>query len=227
MAKAKVTTPDKPDVAQAVDKAQARLPVANRRAGLIEKKAMKNAKRAQLLGQMPKGGVAVEIGVWRGEFSRSILDQIMPEKLFLIDPWKNFSDHDEKAFSGRSEDAEMDAIHAEVRRRYAAEIETGRVVVLRDMSTVALTGFDDESISFAYVDGDHSYDGVKADLACLWPKMKFGGVMAFDDYHRRGWWGDGVLRAIHEFIGQKPSEVRVMTVIGAQIALQKIAPLEG
>lgn len=198
-----------------------------RKSSLAAKKAVKSVKRKQLLGQMPKGGVAVEIGVWRGEFSRDILDIVLPDRLFLIDPWKNFTDHDEKAFSGRHEDAEMDAIHGEVCRLYAAEIQAGQVAVQRQMSTEALAGFADDSISFAYVDGDHSYDGVKADLAALFPRMKAGGVMAFDDYHRRGWWGDGVLRAIHEFIGQHPAEVRVLTVIGAQIALQKIAPLPG
>lgn len=192
---------------------------------LVKKKEIKSANRAQFLHRMPKGGLAIEIGVWRGEFSRQILDTLAPTELFLIDPWKSFEDHDEAAFSGREADEKMDEIAESVVRMFDAEIKAGQVKVLREMSVDALEKFDKDSINFAYVDGDHSYEGVRSDLAALMPKMAKGGIMAFDDYHRRGWWGDGVLRAIHEFLGAHPSEIRVRCVIGAQIALEKIAPL--
>jgi hypothetical protein len=191
----------------------------------VKKKQIKSANRARFLQKMPKGGVAIEIGVWRGEFSRQILDVIEPKKLCLIDPWKTFEDHDGAAFSGREEAEKMDEIAASVAALYAAEIKAKQVIVMREMSGDALKKFKPNTINFAYVDGDHSYAGVKADLEALMPKMVVGGIMAFDDYHRRGWWGDDVLRAIHEFIGAHPAEIRIMTVVGAQIALEKIAPL--
>ena len=102
------------------------------------------------------------------------------------------------------------------------EIDEGSVEMVRDFSVPALAAFDDHSISFAYVDGDHSYEGVSADLKALFPKMKIGGIMAFDDYHRRGWWGDGVIRAINEFLGQHPRDFRIRSVVGAQIAIEVI-----
>lgn len=46
----------------------------------VKKKQIKSANRARFLQKMPKGGVAIEIGVWRGEFSRQILDVIEPKK---------------------------------------------------------------------------------------------------------------------------------------------------
>jgi hypothetical protein len=193
---------------------------------LVKKKEIKSANRALFLQRMRKGGLAIEIGVWRGEFSRKILDVLEPTKLCLIDPWKSFEDHDGAAFSGREEDEKMDEIAASVAQMFESEIKAKQVVVMREMSGDALKTFRDETINFAYVDGDHSYEGVKADLAGLMPKMVIGGIMAFDDYHRRGWWGDGVLRAIHEFIGAHPTEIRIKTVIGAQIALEKISPLD-
>ena len=163
--------------------------------GRAARRMSKDKVREIFLGRLPTGGTAIEIGVWHGDFSGMILDLIKPEKLYLIDPWANVTDdsHSE-AFVGRTEDDKMERIFAKVQKRYAPEIQSGRVEIIREWSVPALDGFKPESIDFAYVDGDHSYEGVKADLAALFPKMRLGGVMAFDDYHRRGWWGDGVIR---------------------------------
>ncbi len=192
----------------------------------VTKKHIRNWKRERFLGSMPKGGIVIEIGVWRGEFSGKILDALNPTKLCLIDPWKSFEDHDALAFSGREKEKTMDEIFNSVVELYQTQIKSGQVVVMREMSDTALKKFEDGTISFAYVDGDHSYEGVKADLENLMPKLAIGGVMAFDDYHRRGWWGDAVIRAINEFLGQHPTSLRIQTVIGAQIAITKMLPLK-
>lgn len=186
----------------------------------------KDKVREVFLGRLPTGGVAIEIGVWHGDFSGTILDLIKPEKLYLIDPWANVTDESHsEAFVGRTEDDKMERIFAKVNKRFAKHISAGQVEVIRDWSVPALERFDASCIDFAYVDGDHSYEGVKADLAALFPKMRTGGVMAFDDYHRRGWWGDGVIRAINEFLGQYPDQLRIRAIAGAQLAIEKIEPL--
>ncbi len=192
-----------------------------------KRRLSKDQVREVFLSRLPKGGVAIEIGVWHGDFSVQILKALEPEKLFLIDPWANVTDssHSE-AFAGRTEDTKMERIFSKVKKRFGKEISAGRVELIREFSGTALEGFEAESIDFAYVDGDHSYEGVCADLKALFPKMKTGGIMAFDDYHRRGWWGDGVIRAINEFLGQYPDRMRIRTVAGAQIAIEKIEPLD-
>ncbi|MEM8630576.1 MAG: class I SAM-dependent methyltransferase [Pseudomonadota bacterium] len=182
--------------------------------------------RRRFLGRMPKGGLVVEIGVWKGEFSRALLNILKPEKLILIDPWAHVAeDSHAEAFAARTGAEKMDRIHKAVCDRYKDEIESGKVEIARDFSVPVIGAMEDESISFAYVDGDHSYDGVKSDLAALFPKMRFGGVIGFDDYHRRGWWGDDVLAAVNEFVGANPKAVRIRAVEGAQIAIEKIPPL--
>ena len=195
-------------------------------AGKAARRMSKDKVREVFLGRLPTGGVAIEIGVWHGDFSATILDLVKPEKLYLIDPWANVTDESHsEAFVGRTEDGKMDRIFAKVQARYAQEIGDGRVEIIRDWSVPALDRFAPDSIDFAYVDGDHSYDGVRADLAALFPKMRVGGVMAFDDYHRRGWWGDGVIRAINEFLGAYPDRLRIRAIAGAQLAIEKIEPL--
>ncbi len=192
-----------------------------------KRKNSKEAIRRTFLSRLPKGGLAVEIGVWQGAFSHTILKLIEPSQLFLIDPWQHIGKGSHTAaFVGRTEDEKMEAIFQKVAKSFEKEIEEGKVGIIRDFSIPALHLFDDESISFAYVDGDHSYEGVSGDLAALYPKMKKGGIMAFDDYHRRGWWGDGVIRAVNEFLGRYPRELRIRAIVGAQIAIEKIQPLD-
>lgn len=196
--------------------------------GTKKRRQSKEKIRQIFLGRLPKAKVAVEIGVWQGEFSGQILEYLEPDVLYLIDPWANVTDdsHSE-AFVGRTDDNRMERIYQNVQKRYIAEISQQRVKIIRDWSVQALKQFDKESIDFAYVDGDHSYEGVSADLKALFPKMTVGGIMAFDDYHRRGWWGDGVIRAINEFLGAHPTELRIRAIAGAQVAIEKLEPLKG
>ena len=42
--------------------------------------------------------------------------------------------------------------------------------------------FQDNSIDFLFVDGDHSYKGVKKDLESWFPKIKNAGIIAGHDY---------------------------------------------
>ena len=191
-----------------------------------QKRQLKDKNRRRILDCVTRGGVCVEIGVWRGTFSRQILDIVNPLHLALIDPWQHFEDDGKTdAFSGRTENARFEDIYKEVCDQFHHEVETGQVSIMRELSDTAISQFEDQTIDFAYVDGDHSYDGVRADLAALFPKMKDEGIIAFDDYHRFGWWGDGVLRAIHEFIGRNPTQCRILMVEGAQIALSKLGPI--
>ncbi len=186
-----------------------------------KRRVSKDVIRRKFLQKLPKGGIAVEIGVWQGEFSPTILELIAPKQLILIDPWTHIeNDSHSEAFVGRTGKTKMDRIFDKVVKRFSDEIKAEKVALIRDFSVPALDQFPEQSISFAYVDGDHSYEGVSSDLAALFPKMKKGGIMAFDDYHRRGWWGDGVIRAINEFLGLHPRDLRIRAVVGAQIAIE-------
>ena len=41
--------------------------------------------------------------------------------------------------------------------------------------------FDDQPIDFAFIDGDHTYDGVRQDVAMYGPLVRPGGIIAFHD----------------------------------------------
>jgi len=58
------------------------------------------------------------------------------------------------------------------------------VWIRRDYSVDAADSFADETIDFIYIDADHTYEGVMADLEAWYPKVKKGGFILGDDFVR-------------------------------------------
>lgn len=194
-----------------------------RRARQARQREKKDALRRSMLKKMPKNAICVEIGVWRGEFSTILIEELAPERLYLIDPWAvQDDDAGGASLAGAQDKDRMDRIYGLVAAKFAAQIDAGTVEIVREFSAPALAKFEDNSIDFAYVDGDHSFEGVLADLRALHAKLKVGGVVMMDDYHQRGWWGDGVIRAVNTFVGEFPAHYRFKMMAGAQIAISKL-----
>jgi hypothetical protein len=160
----------------------------------------RQASRAYLLCRMPKGSVCAEIGVHEGEFSRQILDEVEPQRLHLIDPWKQ---------------------EQEVMERVAEEIASGRVQVHRNPSSEVHEAFEDSYFDWVYVDGNRLYEYVKQDLELYYPKVKAGGYLTGDDYGVRGFWGNGVQKAVDEFVSRTPGVT--LKVQGTQFIIKKEA----
>tara|TARA_A100001388_G_scaffold267126_1_gene240919 strand:- start:598 stop:915 length:318 start_codon:yes stop_codon:yes gene_type:complete len=66
--------------------------------------------------------------------------------------------------------------------------------LLRTFSNLAVQSFADRSIDAIYIDGDHTYDGVKKDITLWEKKIVSGGIMVGDDYKRF----EGVRKAVNE-----------------------------
>jgi predicted O-methyltransferase YrrM len=145
---------------------------------------------------------------------------VRPERLFLVDVWRHSSAGGEYewAMYARTSQTELDDIYAGVLRRFKGQIEQGRVVVKREPSLDAAKQWPDASMDWAYIDADHTYDAVLADLEAYWRILKPGGLLAGDDYGLMGWWGDGVTRAVAEFA--RVHQVQV-TVMGSQFVIEK------
>ncbi|HTW40698.1 MAG TPA: class I SAM-dependent methyltransferase [Solirubrobacteraceae bacterium] len=174
----------------------------------------------RLLARLPGGAVCAEIGTWRGDFARWILTSRHPKLLYLVDPWEYRSEgaYERARFGGRTNDgqAEMDAMHRAVVERFRKNIDRGQVEVRRARSLDAASTFAEDSLDWVYVDGDHTYDGVMADLEAYFRVVKPGGYLAGDDFGHAGWWEDGVTRAVNAFASHGE-----LTIIGAQFLLRK------
>ncbi len=167
-----------------------------------------------MLRHFPQGSVGAEIGVWRGDFAARILQVVRPTRLHLIDPWQfmDAAPYRRAWYGGAAarDQAFMDRLHAEVVDRFASETARGVVSVHRLRSAEAAVGLPDRYFDWIYVDGDHLYESVRADLELFEPKVRPGGIIAGDDYGTPGWWEDGVTRAVDEFVAARGCEVAML-----------------
>jgi len=69
----------------------------------------------------------------------------------------------------------------------------------------------DNYLDWAYIDGNHLYEFVKADIAFYTRKVKPGGFILGDDYMDTDWWKDGVKRAVDEASASGPLVLRSIT----------------
>src|SRR6266536_1415978 len=181
--------------------------------------------RERLLCQLPKAGAIVEVGIWEGDFSQRLLDSLRPRTLHLVDPWQ-FVPEQKSAWCGgaraKSQD-DMDRIYEGVIARFAPEIADGQVVVCREPSVSAAERMASRKFDAVYIDGDHTYDAVRADLRAWAPLVAEDGVLTGDDYGDYGWWAGGVKRAVNEFASQGWT----LSLIGSQFLLQRISGSDG
>lgn len=155
-----------------------------------------NLRTRLLKTYFPKNAVGAEVGVHKGDFSEEILQTTLPTKLYLIDPWKSFEEetYNESWYGKRTPQEEMDKRFEKVVKRFK---NFSAVQVVRRLSTQIDDIIEDNSLDFVYIDGDHTYEGVCADFDIFYKKVKPGGLITGDDYSDGGWWGRGVIDAVH------------------------------
>ena len=161
-----------------------------------------------MLKLVPKNAVCAEIGVWKGDFSALVLQRKDPRRSYLIDPWEFVESRPDAWYGGRlaHSQQDMDAVYEAVCRRFA---RLPNVKIMRMASIEAARLIPDE-FDWIYVDGDHTFEGVQADLIVWWEKLKPGGWLTGDDYGLAGWWENGVQRAVDEFARERRLQLKTL-----------------
>lgn len=182
-----------------------------------------NPREVLLRNHITKNAIGVEVGSWMGEYAESILKITNPEKLYLVDPWtahKSNYTYKDSMWEIKTQE-EMDEKYEGVLRRFNDRPE---VKVIRKTSVEAAKDFEDDSIDFVYIDGDHSYESVVQDFDAWFPKVKVGGKIFGDDYHISSDWKHGVIDAVHKNIYDKC--LKLVAVYKNQYCLVKMQPYE-
>lgn len=120
--------------------------------------------------------IGVEIGSFKAEFAREILNQ-WTGKLYLIDVWRSLSNEE-------YDDASNHKNHEDIYSQAMKNIESfeDRAYMLRMKSEQAVELFDDYSLDFVYIDANHTYESVKDDINLWYPKVKINGIIAGHDF---------------------------------------------
>lgn len=143
------------------------------------------------LARMRRGQTYVEIGSYLGSsacfISRGIrLTRRSRAILYCVDTWMN------DAMTEGQRDTYLEFIDKTL--SYSDIISP-----LRMRSEEAVASVPGK-VDFLFVDGDHSYEGVVADIKSWFPKLSTGALVVFHDYA----WAEGVQRAVEELV--KPVE---------------------
>ena len=121
-----------------------------------------------------------EIGVGKGENAANILANIPTvKKLILVDNYK---------------EADYESLVRKKLKKFK-----GRTQWMIGDSVKVAKKFKNNTFDFIYIDGDHKYKSVMADLLAWYPKMKDKGVFCGHDF----WYGD-VSRAVLDFAETNP-----------------------
>jgi len=128
------------------------------------------------LKRTPGELVGIEIGTSCAESTYLLLDKCPNiKKLITIDPYKQFED-----WIGTITQENLDK-----QKEVASNNLKGfgdRVEMWTMTSDKAAKKFKPESMDFIFVDGDHSYEGVKKDCETYYPFLKKGGFFCGHDY---------------------------------------------
>jgi len=142
--------------------------------------------------------VFVEIGTWKGKSAIYMAEKIKDSgkniKFYTVDLFEYVQGYESFTNDGESlSDSFLDEVMANVSPiKDYINIIKGRSYEIADQ-------FEDKSIDFIFIDGDHSYLGVKKDLEAWYPKIKLDRIIAGHDYSERSC---GVKKAVDEFFAK-------------------------
>lgn len=152
------------------------------------------AKRA---AAVPRGGRVVEVGSWRGR-STSVLAHYLPPRvhLYAVDTWAGTPDdpdqHD-RLYANAGD------VYADFCKNLEGPIQSGRLTPLRMTSLEGALELRSRhgtgSCDMVFIDADHRYEAVHADILAYLPLVKPGGIIGGHDF---GW--PGVNRAVTELL---------------------------
>lgn len=161
--------------------------------------------RNDLIKSLSNDMVICEIGVFKGEFSKYIYETIKPKELHMID-----------IFDGMMCSGDKDGkniiwvnLNEEYVKLKSYFNNTQNVRIHKGFSFEILNGFVDEYFDLIYIDGDHSYEGVKKDLEIVINKVKKGGYIFGHDYTQTMF--PEVVRAVNEFCDENNLKISYIT----------------
>ena len=130
----------------------------------------------------------VEVGSWLGKSTSFLLDNKKENQtVTCVDTWKG-SENELETNHKLAKETDIFEIFKE-------NLGDREYTAIRLPSVEAAEQFEDGSLDVVFIDAEHTYNALKADIAAWAPKVKKGGYLAGHDYHPH--W-QGVVDAVNE-----------------------------
>ncbi len=149
---------------------------------------MNNHELEWLATAVKRTPVIIEVGCAYGRTTRAMVDNSYCSTLYAIDTWAG-SPAELHTNHVDYKDQKGDFAFLEFCKELFYPIRNGKIVPLRMDSANAAQLLSSKNVKadFIFIDGDHSYEGVKADIANYGPLVAMGGLLAGHDYKNSNW----------------------------------------
>lgn len=129
----------------------------------------------------------VEVGVYKGRFSRTLCKGNPELELTGVDAWAVYGDY---------KDYKVDDLCNKAFEEAKARTGKYNVKLIRAFSMDAVKIFEDESLDFVFIDANHDYEHVVEDIAAWSKKVRKGGLVVGHDYFKNPELNFGVMEAV-------------------------------
>ena len=148
----------------------------------------------------------LEIGIHKGDFSKQLITNFDPNKLILVDPWIAFDDSIYKnSWYGNSDNSNQniqDKYYANLLDYFKKQIYENKVEIYRKTSDDFFLK-NKHTFDLIYIDGNHLFEFVKRDIHNSLNFINYDGIIVLDDYALKGWWDDGITKAVNFHLKEK------------------------
>lgn len=128
--------------------------------------------------------IVIEIGTLEGKNARSILKNLNIGRIYLIDPYTKYKEHDQNFY-------DLESIEKKAHKFLGGYSD--KITWVKEFSENAAKEIK-KTADFIYIDGNHQYDFVKKDIQLYWKLLNDGGIIAGHDIQT-----EGVSKAVLEF----------------------------
>lgn len=156
--------------------------------------------------------VGAEIGVFEGDTTVRLLAGLPNLKsLICVDSFEHYPEHTRTL--NPKKDKFYRADFPTVKQLFTSRVQQasrGTEVIIKNMYSVAAAKeVADRSLDFVFIDANHAYEYVLADIEAWLPKVKRGGLITGHDYGVKGATGKfGVKAAVQKVFGDNHAHIR-------------------
>lgn len=149
-------------------------------------------RRTALIQMLAERGAktGVEVGSDHGKYARQICEGVPNLQLYLVDPWKAYTEGDQVHTQ-----EEVDQIYEEAK----SNVSPYNAPIMRMTSMEAVKEFNDNYLDFVFIDGNHDFEHCYEDIVEWTKKVKPGGIVCGHDYKVDPINNYGVIEAVEKY----------------------------